>query len=210
MIIGLFPHAGLEKFDPRFAGALGAVHCDFGFGQQFLGMLMRVLADCNANRACRVNLMPCNLDWLAQELTCLFGEGKRIVALRARRQEHCKCITVDPRHGVVDRYEGFEAARNGNQQRIAARMAETVVHSLEAVEVDEQQRGARPLEKAPAPDCPLHPVHKERPVRQAGQAVMHAVMQEPFFSKFLCRDITHSTDAPRCVVFRTRHTACIE
>ena len=95
-------------------------------------------------------------------------------------EQHGELVAAHARHGVAGADGRVEPARDGAQQLVPDGMPERVVHDLEAVEVEEEDRAAA---AGPPPAGPsqrlLEPVEEQRPVRQPGQRVVHRGVLEP-------------------------------
>ena len=86
-------------------------------------------------------------------------------------------VAAEPRDGVPGSCHGLEPAADGHEQPVALRVAEPIVHRLEVVEVEEEDRG-----RSAAAACPregvTEPVQEEEAVLQAGQHVVERLVTE--------------------------------
>ena len=96
--------------------------------------------------------------------------GRLVHALDVFAQNH-ELVAAQTRDGVGLAHRGSDASRRLDQELVADRVAERVVHRLEAVEVDEEH-GEHALPTAHAGECLLEPVGEHHPVRQAGERVV--------------------------------------
>ena len=99
------------------------------------------------------------------------------LALVAHLEEHRELVPAEPRHGVAPAGAGGELAADGDQDRVAHRMAEAVVDRLEAVDVDRDDRDAA-FDPPGAREGVLEPIHEERAVGQPGQGVVEGLVGE--------------------------------
>ena len=97
-------------------------------------------------------------------------------------EQDSELIAPESRHRVAPAQRMLEARRRGRQQLVSDVMAEAVVDQLEVVEVEEQDRGQRPL-AAQARERVLEAVDEQHPVREPGQRVVHC----PFADRVLDR-----------------------
>ena len=95
-------------------------------------------------------------------------------------EQHGELVAAHARDGVAGAQRGVEAERDRLQQLVAGVVAERVVDHLEAVEVEEEHRGAR---AGPAAACSpqrlLQPVEEQRAVRQPRERVVQRAVLQP-------------------------------
>ena len=98
------------------------------------------------------------------------GHGVGGVAVGAR-EEHHELVAAHPRDRVFRAELALEAGGEHAKELVAARVAERVVHELEIVHVEEDER-ERLLVPARVRQRHLHAIGQERAVRQPGEAVV--------------------------------------
>ena len=93
-------------------------------------------------------------------------------------QEHGELVAAEPRERVAAAHDALQARGDLLQQAVAGVVAERVVDLLEAVEVDEQQRGglAAALGRG---QRGLHAVVEQRAVGEVGQVVVQGLVAQP-------------------------------
>ena len=91
-------------------------------------------------------------------------------ALVKRWTQHDKFVTAEPGGQIGGSGKHDQPLGNGDQQRVAGRMPQGVVHGLEAVEIEEDQ----PLLGAFRKTLVGQPLFQEAAVRQAGERVVVA------------------------------------
>jgi hypothetical protein len=91
--------------------------------------------------------------------------------------EDRELVTAETGHGVATAHHPEQPSRDVLQETITGLVAQSVVHVLEAVEVDVDDPR---IERCPcaARQRVLDPVTEERPVRQAGQRVVEGLVHE--------------------------------
>ena len=209
-VVRVAAHIGFENFDFCFAVALSAEHGDFGFGQQFLRHFMAVFADGDTDRGGGEHFLTADFDGLRQELRQGLGKGQCVLTVRARCEQDREFVAVDAGDRVFKRDERFQSARDGDEQGIAAGMAEVVVDDFETVNVNEQQRGTWPVDEPRAPDGAVQPVHEQGAVGQTRQAVVNRVVEETFLGQHTGCDVAHGADAARGEGFTRRDATGVE
>ena len=104
------------------------------------------------------------------------GEGDDAVGLPLREMIG-ELVAGDARERVL-RLEQAEAPGQGEQDRIARRMADDLVDLLELVEIDHDHGRAQAVVLAREGERGLEPVVEELAVRQAREVVVHRVVQQ--------------------------------
>ena len=89
----------------------------------------------------------------------------------------------------------MQAPRDGEQDRVAGRDAEPVIDLLEAVDVDDEHSRPDLLLRLGDRDDRLKPVQEQLAVGQAGEIVVHGVVQQPLLGLLLLGDVDHRADA---------------
>ena len=91
--------------------------------------------------------------------------------------EDRELVAPEPGAGVLGAEAALQALRGDDEQLVAGRMAEAVVHGLEVVEVDEED-GEEVLPAHAALERVADPVREEGAVREAGQRVVEGLVRE--------------------------------
>ena len=79
--------------------------------------------------------------------------------------QHCELVTAEPGDGIAGSGHAQQLVRSGAQKSVAGLMSETVVHVLEAVEIDDHH-GYLGLRAAGAISACSSAVVEQRPVGQ--------------------------------------------
>ena len=94
-----------------------------------------------------------------------------------------------------------QAPRDREKHRIAEGKADRFVDLLEAVDVDHQHGGRRGAGPSRGDQRGVEPVEKQFAVGQAGQIVMHRVMQHALFGGLDFGDVGQSADDANDLAF---------
>ena len=97
-------------------------------------------------------------------------ERRGLVVARGAEREHDELVAADARHGVNAADDGLETLRDHAEDGVADLVAADVVHTLEPVEVDDEE-GERLGRPVGAGERLLDPIVEERPVGQAGERI---------------------------------------
>ena len=93
-------------------------------------------------------------------------ERRGLIVLRRPEREHDELVAADPRDGIRRADDRLEPPRDRPQHLVSGLVAADVVHTLEAVEVDDEER-ERLARAARAGQRLVDTVVEERAVRQA-------------------------------------------
>ncbi len=138
------PDLLVEHRDAVAALRLGVVHRRVGLVQHGLRVdLRRARGDRQADARRHDDLAPVDGEGLAQIVHDRARDVDRIVDAGDFVQHDDELVATDPRHRVDSPPAASQSARDLDEQLVAGRVPERVVDRLEAVEVDEQHRGAR-------------------------------------------------------------------
>jgi hypothetical protein len=124
------------------------------------------------------------------------GDQRRLGWIADLLQQHRELVPAESRHRVPRSHGGGQPGRQRDQELVADGVAEAVVDQLEAVDVHEQHGagGARvarePLQRL------LHAVHEQRPVGQAGEAVVQGIVLQVQLGHSAIGDVGHRTGHP--------------
>lgn len=153
---------------------LGRVHGQVGVTQQRLGLVARP-GEREPDARPYGQLAPAQAERVEEGVTDTLGRALRLLDPGDVLEQHRELVATEPRDRVARAGAGAQALGDGDQQLIACRVAEGVVHPLEVVQVEEQHRDAAlPPQGQGVPDT----VAEQDAVGQVGQRVMEgAVVQ---------------------------------
>ena len=117
------------------------------------------------------------------------GERDDMVGVRLGNENDRECVAGDARQRVLRLQQARQAMRHGEQNAVAHGDADLLVDLLEAVDVDDEDRRAHVLFHAREDQRGLQPVEEQFAVRQAGQIVVHGVVQQPLLGVALVGDV---------------------
>ena len=130
--------------------------------------------------------------------SCCSTRSEMTVASRGSQTSSSSSVNSSPlRRATVSfgRSDLLEPARDGLQQLVAGVVAERVVDDLEAVEVQEQHRGAAlGVVALGAADRLVEAVHEQHAVREAGQRVVERVVLEAVLGLAAVGDVGDAAD----------------
>ena len=104
----------------------------------------------------------------------VLAEHDELVAAEARERE---LLVAEARQRVGRSQGDLEPVRDGSQELVAGAVSEGVVDVLEAVEIQEQQRGERAVALG-ARQRELETIAEEQPVRQPRQGVVRRLVSD--------------------------------
>ena len=107
------------------------------------------------------------LDHPAGHLLCLIEVGQVL-------QQHRELVATQPGDGVCASHAASQPVGHGQQDAIAADVAELVVHGLEAVDVREQHRDTGRAALDPG-QCVVQAIGEQGPVGEPGQAIVECL-----------------------------------
>ena len=122
----------------------------------------------------------------------LLRDDARILRLVQFAQDDRKLVAAQAAHCIAGTYGRVEACGNLAQQFIADAVPQSVVHRLEAIQIDEQHPGV-PLIALRLGDHLGKTVVKQHPVRQFGQRIVVREVQQLFFEVLLFGDVDQIT-----------------
>ena len=172
----LFLHARMEHDVAALAGGLRVVHRDVGVAQQLLGVVAG-LRERDADAGGHQQFVAVDQE---RQPECIGHGGRDLLGLLERRdalEQHRELIAAEPGDRVGRPRALDEPLRGGLQQPVADVVAERIVHVLEVVEVDHQDR--QPVLGAPRErDRVLDAVAEQAPVREQRQRVVEGELAE--------------------------------
>ena len=123
---------------------------------------------------------------------------RRVVEARAQQQE---LVSAEAADRVIGAKHAPQAVGDAAEQVVADGVSERVVDALEVIDVEEQHRGQAAV-PAPPGGGVAEPVEEQRAVRQAGQAVVEALVCEVRRCAFA---LTHAGQLDRATQRRAPH-----
>ena len=120
------------------------------------------------------------------------GDERLRIALGAN--DHCKFIARNARQRVLQMHQPHQAPRNGEQYRVAAGNADSFIDVAEAVDVDGDDRWSRVPVRSRLRNGGVEPVEEDFAIGQAGQVVVHGVMQHALFGGARLRHVGQRAD----------------
>ena len=166
---------------------LGLVHGQIGVAQQRLGGLPRP-DDGDTDAGPDSHGVPTELHRrFAHRVEDPLGQGCHLLRGHAFQQQG-ELVTAQARSGVPRADTLLQPARCGDDDLVAARMAEAVVHRLEVVQVDEEHRDLAGLASQPGQRM-SDPVVEELPVGQSRQWIVEGLMLQPLLEALLSGDV---------------------
>ena len=172
-------HGGLEHVDAVAAAALGVIHRELGVLEHFLAALRFAVAERQSDRGGEEYFAVAERDRRAQRLADGLGQRGDARQLAFRQQDQAELIARQARQRVLRLDQPAEAARQREQDRVADRHADGIVDLLEAVEIDHHDgRPDRGVGLGEA-EHGFQPVEEQFAVGQAGEIVVHGVVQQP-------------------------------
>ena len=140
-------------------------------------------------------LAPVEQERRLQAVQDALGDDRRLARVADVVEQQRELVAAQPRDRVVRAQRRFEPARDGLQQLVAGRVAERVVDDLEAVEVEEQHRGAAlGVVALGAADRLVEAVDEQHAVREAGQRVVERVVLQAALGLAAVGDVGDAAD----------------
>jgi len=187
-------HRRLEHFDAVAADALAMIHGELGVLEHLLGALWLPVGKRDPDRGGHENLAVVERDGCAQIFAHGFGEGDDALGVALRNQDQRILITGKPRQRVLRLQQPPQAARQGQQDRIADRNPERIVDLLEAVEID--QHDGRPDSGVGLGqrEHALETIEEQLAIGQPGQIVVDRVMEQALLRVLELGDVGECAD----------------
>ena len=182
-------HALAEDLVTRAASLLGLVHRRVRVAKDLLGAGVGRLAQGDPDARRDEDLLGPQVEGFPQRLVVPNRRRPRVVDALDVLQQHHELVAAEPRQGVGLPQVATQPIGDADEQRVAHRVAEAVVHVLEAVQIDEEHRELVVLATLLTPHGALEPLHQERPVGEAGQPVVVGVVTELVLGELACRDV---------------------
>ncbi len=126
-----------------------------------------------------------------------FGERGDARGVALRQQDQAELIARQPRQRVLRLDQPPEPARQRQQDRVADRHADGVVDLLEAIEIDHHRRSGRSVGVGLGEaEHGVEPVEEQFAVGQAGEIVVHGVVQQPLLGGLEFGHVGERADEP--------------
>ena len=174
---------------PRAAQILGPVHGGVRVPQELLRTRVcgRPGGDADGGRG--EHLRAVQVVGSGERFLHPLGDALRLLRVREVSEQQDELVAAQPRHRVARARHVAEAAGDLDQQDVALCVPKALVHGLEAVHVEEEHGEAvvrpPPLERQRLPE----PIHEQRPVRQASEAVVERVVDQLLLGHLARRDV---------------------
>ena len=133
------------------------------------------------------------------------GEGRDALGFTLGHQDDREIIATEAGQSVLRAQQAAQPTRNIEQDGIPHREADTLVDLLEAIQIEHQHSRTNALVGARKDQRCIKPVHEQFAVGQAGQIVMHRIMQEPLFGGLDAGDIGQGAYDPHDLVVIADH-----
>ena len=172
-------HSLLEHHMARLAERLRAIHRSVGVAQQFLRVLVVRAAhrDADARRDEDV-ASAVDLHRLPEERLHALGHEFDVAGPVDTIEENGELVATQSCEHVAGAEAGRQLVRDRRQQLVSNQVAETVVHQLEAIDVDKQHRIPIVAHSLRTPEHAPELLHEGGAVWQVGQRVMTRRMLE--------------------------------
>ena len=175
-------HDRIETREGVLARTFCPVHRGVRMLQERRGVHAVVRVIRNADAGGDINLVVLELEWRLKQIQHSLGNFGGIAGGFQVRQQQRELITTDSGERVTAANATAQPVRDAAQQFVANRMSERVVHLLEPVQVNEQERNAFLAPRCSGNGKP-EPFVQQSPVWQLGQGVMLRLKRD------LCRHL---------------------
>src|SRR4029077_20050010 len=102
--------------------------------------------------------------------------GARARLVRVVLQQDAELVPADPGDGVARPTLELQTLRGGDQQLVARVVPQAVVDRLEAIQVQQEDRGPTPRARRTS-ERVIHAVAEDGAVRQAGQRIVERLLR---------------------------------
>ncbi len=133
----LLVHGRLEEVEGSSPVGLGAIKGHVGLLEQLVGVVAVGRRDGHPDTGADHHMMPVQVERRGHGLHHPLGQARGSAQVGQARLDHRELVAAQPRHRVAIADAAAQAFGGDAQQLIADRMAQGVVHALEAVEIDE-------------------------------------------------------------------------
>ena len=184
-----------EGLDPVAAEALGEGDGDFRVLDEVGRLALVAVVHGDADRGGEEDLAVAEGDGGADRAAHRVGEGGDTVGGLLGDEDDGEMVAFQPGEAVERLQQAAEPARDGEQDRIADREAEALVHLAEAVDVDEEDRRPRVRLGLRVGHRGREAVEEELAVRQAREVVVHGVVQQTLLCGLGVGNVEQRADA---------------
>ena len=187
-------HARPEHLDAIAAAVLGVAHGDLGVLEHVvaLGVQLRIEQG-DADRGRQADLALGEGDRRRQRAAHGLGELHDMFGIGFGNDDDRERVAGNAGQRVLRLQQARQPARGRQQDRIAGGHADALVDLLEPVEID-AQNGRPPVVAAREGERGLQPVEEQFAVGQAGQIVVHGVVQQALLRRALVGDVDQRAD----------------
>ena len=167
----LLVHGRLEQAKAVAALRLGAIKGEVGVLEQYVRVWPVLREQGDADAGGDMHLVAIELERGGERAQDLGRQGRGVGGLRELGLHQRELVAAEPGQGVAGPDRARDPAGHRAQQLVADRMAERVVDLLEAVEVEEEDRGQATFAAGMGQGL-AKPVEQQGAVRQPGQRVV--------------------------------------
>ena len=187
-------HRRLVDVDAVAADPLGVIHRQLGVLDDLVGQLGLRIGQRQADRGGEEDLAVVEGDRRADGLADGLGEGGDARRILFRHQDQAELVAGEPRQRVLRLQDAGQPPRQRQQDGIADRDADGIVDLLEAVEIDHHQGGAQVRHGLGEIGDRAEAVDEQFAVRQAGEVVVHGVVQHALLGVLGLGDVGQRAD----------------
>ncbi|KAF5057496.1 hypothetical protein DSECCO2_356120 [anaerobic digester metagenome] len=169
-------HALAEDLDLVFPQFLGAVHADVRVAQQVVGRSVEPRLQDDADRGADLDLVLLDVHGLPDGLQQAAGDADGLLVALEIFEQHRELVAAHAGHGIHAAQAGRQALGHLLQQVVAGLVAQGVVDSLEAVEVDHEHGESVLGVAALARHGPVQALQEEDAVGKLRQVVAQGLL----------------------------------
>src|SRR5690606_160994 len=185
---------GAVGLDAVAAQALGVVHGQLGVAQH-VGSGDRVaVIDGDADGSGEREIAVAEIERALQGLADLLGDLGDLSGRLLGGENNAELVAAEAGDAVQWAHDAGDTAGDGEQHGIGGRLAHALLEFHETVDVDEEDGRLDAVGKPGPHQGALQAVEEELPVGQAGQAVVHGVVQQPFARGAILVDVLQRAD----------------
>ncbi len=164
-------HHLVEELESSAAAPLGAVHRCVGVAQQVGSSTGRLVGDRDPDARRHHQLGAVECDRTSQGLERALRQLDRLLVVFELLADDHELVTAEPRHRVVATHHSREPTPDRDEEIVTCLVAETVVHHLEPIEVEEQH-GELLVVLGEGHQCAFEALDAERTIGQRGEGVV--------------------------------------
>ena len=170
-------HGGVEEAVAALPLALGSVHGGVGVAQQLVGGLAIALGEADPQAGVNEDLLAREEERWGQDVDDALRQAIGSFGFFQVLEQDGELVAAQTSRGVAGSQAALQADRHRDEQLVADRVTQAVVHGLEAVEVHhhDRDRGGVPFL---ATHGVVHTVGEQRPVGQVRQRVVEGLMTQ--------------------------------